>query len=151
MSNEPGHPNDQRAFTPATAPEPVYGCSFPLAIKRFFSKYAVFRGRASRSEYWFVALYNVLIAIAVGIVVIIIESISPTQGNTSASAWIGVPYAFYWLAIIIPSISIFVRRLHDIDLSGWFYWLTVIPLFGGVIALIFTLVPPNPRGARFDR
>jgi uncharacterized membrane protein YhaH (DUF805 family) len=43
-----------------------------------------------------------------------------------------------------------VRRLHDINFSGWFYFLAIIPGFGSIITLVFTLLPSNPDGARFD-
>lgn len=56
----------------------------------------------------------------------------------------------FGLAIIVPSIAITVRRLHDPDRSGWWYFISCVPFVGGIILLVFTLMPSDPRGARFD-
>ena len=68
-------------------------------------KYTVFNGRARRKEYWMFVLFNVIIAFVLGIIDNLI-------GTTP------IIYILYMLAIIIPSISVAVRRLHDIGKSG---------------------------------
>jgi uncharacterized membrane protein YhaH (DUF805 family) len=55
------------------------------------------------------------------------------------------------LAIVIPSLSLLVRRLHDGNLSGWYVLLALIPLAGALILLVFTVRDSNPEGQRFDR
>ncbi|MCM1451364.1 MAG: DUF805 domain-containing protein [Clostridium sp.] len=89
---------------------------FGEALSRGFKNYANFDGRASRSEYWWWALSLIVCVI-------------PILG------WI---YAF---AIIIPSIALVVRRLHDTGRSGWWWFIGIIPFVGSLCLLIFELLP----------
>ena len=91
--------------------------------------YCNFEGRAPRSEYWWFALFAVLL----GIVTSIIDGI---LGTVTANG-IGLISSIASLALIIPSIAVAVRRLHDTDRSGWFYLLIFIPLIGSIILIIF--------------
>jgi uncharacterized membrane protein YhaH (DUF805 family) len=75
-------------------------------------KYAVFKGRARRKEYWYFVLFNTLITIVLGI-------IDGVTGLVSAEAGIGLLSGLYTLAVLIPSIAVSVRRLHDTNRSGW--------------------------------
>lgn len=61
-----------------------------------------------------------------------------------------VAFAF-GLVNFVPGLAVTVRRLHDVDLSGWFYLLGRIPFVGGFILLVFLVLSPKPGGARFDR
>lgn len=90
--------------------QPWYGIDFVNAIKRFFKKYVVFSGRASRGEYWWSYLGIILMSFAASILAII-----PVIGTVLTT--------LFGFAIIIPSISVSVRRLHDSNLSGWYYLL----------------------------
>ncbi len=99
---------------------------FQEAVKSFFTRYTDFNGRSSRSEYWWAYLGIMLIFFVIGLV-------SGLLGETVGSAVIGIAY----LAILIPSIAIAVRRLHDVDKSGWFLLIALIPLIGGLILLYF--------------
>jgi len=97
--------------------------SFPDAVKICFKKYFDFKGRASRTEYWYFTLFIVL-GYAVGIGLIFV-----------------VPILFWALiifiiVIFIPWISVAARRLHDIDKSGWFQ---AIPIPAGILEVIFEL------------
>ncbi len=97
---------------------------FVGALKGAFSKYATFKGRASRSEFWFYALfYFSLLAILF---------FGATE-STGALALIGLVAI---LASVIPFFSVMVRRLHDTGKSGWWYWISVIP-FGGFVVIYF--------------
>ncbi|MDD5662833.1 MAG: DUF805 domain-containing protein [Victivallaceae bacterium] len=87
-------------------------------------KYAVFDGRTRRKEYWFFVLFNVIISLVLGFV----------DGLLSSSGIIGVIYGF---AVLIPSIAVSVRRLHDINRSGWWLLIGLIPLIGTIVMLIF--------------
>ncbi|MET8953319.1 DUF805 domain-containing protein [Streptomyces sp. NPDC004393] len=96
-------------------------------------KYAVFSGRARRKEYWnfvlFVAIiYVVLIAIGVGAKV------------TAVLALAGV----FYLAILIPSLAVGVRRLHDTGRSGWWLLFGIVPLVGPITLLVFTVSDSQP-------
>jgi uncharacterized membrane protein YhaH (DUF805 family) len=56
----------------------------------------------------------------------------------------------FFLAILVPSIAVTVRRLHDANLSGAFYFLGFVPSVGGIILLVLALLESRPEGARFD-
>ncbi len=102
--------------------------NFQTSIKTCFNKFAVFSGRASRSEFWFFVLFGFL----GGIIAIIIDVMI-----------LGYPYEengpinlIFSVAIIIPSIAVAARRLHDINKSGWWQllWITII---GGILLIIW--------------
>lgn len=97
-----------------------YIVSFPEAVKRAFTKYCCFRGRASRSEYWWFNLFNF-------IVMCIIYLLFGLGSNTSQLAG-----TIYGLAVLLPSLGLSFRRLHDIGLSGW--WMII--LLGVMYALL---------------
>lgn len=94
--------------------------TFGESISTCFSKYATFDGRASRSEYWWWFLFTFLGSAAAGIV------------NETASA-------LFSLAVLLPSVAVGVRRLHDTDRSGWFLLLWVIPLIGWIILVVWAV------------
>ena len=122
------------------------------AVASVFRNYATFSGRATRSEYWWFQLFQVVLFLLVLVAGLVPASLSgPSNGDTQPTvAAAGIGLFLLGLALIIPNISVFVRRLHDADLSGWFYFLAIIPGFGSIITLIFALLPSNPAGARFD-
>jgi uncharacterized membrane protein YhaH (DUF805 family) len=108
---------------------------FGDAISDGFSKYAMFSGRSSRSAYWYWTLFYVLILI----------------GATIVDAIIGIPLvtSLIWLTFIIPNLAILVRRLHDTDHSGWWALISLIPLIGAVVLIVFACTdsgPPNKYG-----
>ena len=91
------------------------------------TKYALFDGRAGRQEFWMFVLFNFI----AGIVLSIIDSILGT-----GSVGFGLLSGIYSLAVLVPSIAIGCRRLHDVGQSGWFQLLALIPIVGALI-LIF--------------
>ena len=101
-------------------------------------KYAVFSGRARRMEYWYFALFNLLISIGLSFVDIMTGTLSPEIG-------IGLLSGLYTLAVLIPSIAVSVRRLHDTDRSGWWLLLLLIPLIGVIVILVFMVLDSNPE------
>jgi uncharacterized membrane protein YhaH (DUF805 family) len=122
------------------------------AIASVFRNYATFTGRATRSEYWWFQLFQAVIfvlIIAAGLLPVLLNPPPVTEPKPTAIAG-GIGLLLFGLLVIIPNISVFVRRLHDIDFSGWFYFLTVIPGFGPIVAVVVALLPSNPAGARFD-
>jgi uncharacterized membrane protein YhaH (DUF805 family) len=113
-----------------------------------WKKFAVFQGRARRKEYWFFALFNVL-AIA------ILTVIDTMIGTFNMQTGIGVLSGLYCIAVLLPSLAVGVRRLHDIGKSGWWLLLGLVPLVGGIVLLVFALLDsepgtneygPNPKG-----
>jgi uncharacterized membrane protein YhaH (DUF805 family) len=79
--------------------------------------YATFKGRASRSEYWYFVLFNVIFSIVLGFVSGIVD--------------LPILYTIYSLALLIPSIAVAVRRMHDVGKSGWF---VLIPIYDLILA-----------------
>lgn len=99
-------------------------------------KYAEFTGRARRTEYWMF----VLISIVVTIVLSVLEMIVGGPG---------VLAGLYSLAVLIPSIAVAVRRLHDTDRSGWWLLIGFLPLIGAIILLVFLVQDSKPGQNQF--
>lgn len=100
------------------------------AVKTCFRKYAVFEGRASRSEYWYFVLFNFLAIFMPVLLAVLINEEVP-------SSILCIVANIYMVASIIPSLSVSVRRLHDIGKSGAYYFMGFIPFIGGFILLYF--------------
>ena len=136
---------------------PYYGAPPVAAVKRFFQKYATFSGRASRSEYWWAALaltiaFFILFAGALFGGLAGATTDASGDSNPGPGFW---PFAFLlfflWVGVLVPSLSITVRRLHDIDMSGWLVLINLVPYLGSFVLFILSLLASNPAGARFDR
>lgn len=99
-------------------------------------KYAVFRGRARRKEYWMFFLFNIIIAFVLGIV----EGLAgiATEDNQSVLG------TLYTLAVLLPSLAVLVRRLHDTDRSAWWLLIALIPVIGSFVMLCFLLADSDP-------
>ena len=139
-----------RAEPPLWAPYPE---ASPLtAVQRFFMKYATFSGRASRSEYWWWTLVSVAVSILLNVIVRADTLTTPYGSTAGPAAMIGGLLALAWgLGTIVPSLALSVRRLHDVNVSGWMLLLVLIPLLGGLAVLVFMVLGSNPAGRRFDR
>lgn len=96
---------------------------------KVLNNYANFSGRARRKEYWMFFLFNVLF----GIVTVILDNM---LGLAMPETGYGAIYLIYSLAIIIPSIAVGVRRLHDIGKSGFWLFIAFIPIVGGIWLLV---------------
>ena len=92
-------------------------------------KYADFSGRARRSEYWYFVLFNMIFAI----VAMVLDNILST---TVSPLPYGVFYFIYLFAVLLPSLAVAVRRLHDVGKSGWFMFIALIPFVGAIWLLI---------------
>jgi uncharacterized membrane protein YhaH (DUF805 family) len=112
-------------------------------------KYADFSGRARRSEYWLFTLFIVLVEIAYFILVSAIGG--GTSGNMNPIGMVlsGL-YFLFVLGILIPSLAVSFRRLHDTDRSAWWLLIALLPFVGGLVLLVFTVLPgtngPNKFG-----
>jgi uncharacterized membrane protein YhaH (DUF805 family) len=107
-------------------------------------KYAVFSGRATRKEYWYFWLVCVLSAL----VILSVGGLMGPAGKDVADFVFGA----FLLSIVVPSLAVTVRRLHDIGRSGWWILIGVVPL-GGIVIWVFAALPsesgenqygPNP-------
>lgn len=131
---------------------PYYGAPFMAAVKRFFKKYATFSGRASRSEYWWWTLVSVIVSIVLNIMMNAGVSYTAYGSTAGPGTYLGLALAVIWvLAVLIPSLALSVRRLHDSNKSGWLLLLGLIPFAGAIILLVFMLLGPDPAGQQYDR
>ena len=105
-------------------------------------KYAVFSGRSRRAEYWYFVLFNL-------IVLIVLELIDALLGTYSFVQGVGLLSGIYSLAVIIPSLAVTVRRLHDIDRTGWWILINLIPLVGTIVILVFAVTDGTPGSNRY--
>ena len=103
-----------------------------------FKKYAVFKGRATRREYWYFTLFNIL---AVGV----FGLIGQLMGTFNFDAGYGPLSAIYTLAMILPGLGVSIRRLHDTGRSGWWFMITIIPIIGLLVFLYFALLDSDPN------
>jgi uncharacterized membrane protein YhaH (DUF805 family) len=121
------------------------------AIKSVFRKYADFTGRAPRSEYWWFALLIWVVLGGLQLLQLIptgTTDLGYTSYNFSLVTMIVAP--IFAIGVLLPAFAVLVRRLHDANFSGWFALLGLIPGVGAIILLVFTLLPSNAAGARFD-
>jgi uncharacterized membrane protein YhaH (DUF805 family) len=107
--------------------------------KAALSKYADFNGRARRSEYWYFALTNILITLAL-YVLIFIGAVARIPFVSMVFGGLVVVFA---LGTIIPSIAVLVRRLHDTGKSGWYYFVSLIPIAGPIWLLVLLCTEGN--------
>ena len=89
-------------------------------------KYTDFSGRARRKEYWFFFLFNLLIALALTLVGRAIDT--------------NILYVIYSLGVLLPSLAVAVRRLHDTGRSGWWLLIVLIPILGALALLVFMVL-----------
>ena len=100
-------------------------------------KYAVFSGRARRKEYWYFVLFSTLISIALMAIDGITGTFSPLVGT-------GLLGGLYTLAVLIPTIAVSIRRLHDTGHSGWWLFIVLIPLIGAIVLFVFLVKNSQP-------
>lgn len=131
------------------------------AYKSMFKKYAQFNGRSRRSEYWLASVMNMIIVMAFYFIMFIPMMIDITNNGEPSGLTAGIMGIFgllifaYAMAILVPSLAMSVRRLHDTGRSGWFLLLNLIPYIGGIIIFVFSVLDsqpganqygPNPKG-----
>lgn len=120
---------------------------FVDAIKLFFKNYANFNGRSTRSEYWYVALFNAIISIGLLIIGSILAVIADSAG---VFAFVYVLLMIYGVAIICPSIAVSIRRLHDMGKEGTWYLFCFVPYVESIFLIIWFCKPsvgPNQWGS----
>lgn len=115
---------------------------FGQAVSSFWNNYTNFKGRARRSEYWFASLFLFLANIAA----VIADAIT---GFLDVESGFGLIQAVWFLAILIPAISLLARRLHDTNRSGWWILILLVPFVGAVVLFVFTLLDSHPMENRW--
>lgn len=134
------------SYPPPPPLEPMYasndssalrGATFGQAVQRFWTKYATFEGRASRSEYWYAYLGFVLPYI---VLVVLGLSIKPLTYLA----------LIFVLAALVPNIAVGARRLHDTGRSGWWQLIGLIPIIGGILLIIWFATAEKPEGDKYN-
>jgi len=121
--------------------------SFGSAIKSFWSNYVNFKGRARRSEYWFVALFLFLTNVTATLIDAALFG-TDLDDFFLTGGW-GVVGVLWALATFLPSLALLVRRLHDTDKSAWWILIVLVPLVGAIVILVFSLIDSTPGDNRF--
>ena len=102
------------------------------AVKTVLSKYATFSGRARRSELWYFLLFTFIVSFVASIIDIVLLKGTPVLASVVT------------LAFLLPSIAVSIRRLHDLNKSGWWYLVALIPLAG--LILLFWFIGEGTQG-----
>lgn len=100
---------------------------FGDAIRSGFSNYVKFSGRSSRSEYWYWVLFILIVQLVLGVIE---SAVLPITVR-------GLLVGIFGLIVLLPNIAVSVRRLHDIDKSGWWLLIGLIPLLGVIVLIVF--------------
>lgn len=109
-----------------------------------FRKYVDFQGRARRSEYWLWVLFLT----AVEIVLILLAAVMGNGDPQSAGPEL-LLLILFWLAVVLPTLAVAVRRLHDTGRSGFWLFISLVPLIGGIVLLIFFVLDGTPGPNKF--
>lgn len=120
---------------------------FGEAVKSFWSKYATFKGRSRRSEYWFIQLFLVLTNLAVAAI-----DLALMNGDVErfiANGGGGIVGLVWILVTIVPALAVLVRRLHDTGKSGWWVLIGLVPFVGTVVLFVFSVLNSDEGENRF--
>lgn len=115
--------------------------SFAEAIRSVLSKYATFSGRAMRSEYWWWALFALLVSIGASAIDEFVFDIGSRDGEPG----LGLLSLLVSLALLIPNLAVAARRLHDIDRSGWWLLIGLVPILG-ILLLLWWFIQRGTEG-----
>ena len=123
---------------------------FMTAVKTCYSKYATFSGRAARSEFW----WFVLFIMGMNFILTFVDSflfgtVTTMPGGFEAQTSMPVFSGLFLLASFLPNISVIVRRLHDTDRSGWWYWIVLVPVIGIILLIVWLATRGTPGENRF--
>lgn len=133
--------------------------TFFQSVHSVFSKYATFRGRASRSEFWYFVLFNFILSAVISIIVysqIPIETIAASDPEgfymsvyQSMPGWASTLLSVYTLVLILPSLAVTVRRLHDTGRGGGWIFISIVPIIGNIWYFILMVLPSQQGYNRF--
>ena len=120
---------------------------FTTAIRQYFSNYAVFSGRATRAQFWWPQLFNFIVRFAIELGVYVCFGLF--ESSRTISTLIYIIAGFYSLLVLLPSLSVLVRRLHDIGKGGGWIFIACVPAIGSIWLLVLLLMPGQPFPNRF--
>ncbi len=115
---------------------------FMTAVRTCLSKYVDFTGRARRSEFWYFVLFNLIVQVVASI-------LDNAAGTDFDSANGGVISTLATLGMLLPSIAVSARRLHDIGKSGWWQLMGIIPILGWVLVIIWYATNTKPGANQY--
>ena len=109
-------------------------------------KYFSIEGRASRSEFWWFYLAMTLgTIVCVSVLTALVTAMTISNEHTMVYVMIILLFALALLALVVPSITASVRRLHDTGRSGWWYLINFVPYIGGIVLIVFLALPSDPN------
>lgn len=117
---------------------------FVTAVKACFQRYATFSGRAKRPEYWYFFLFTFLGMLIAGVLD------GGSFGHTLQGDNYGPVQSIFLLVILVPSLAVAARRLHDLGKSGWWMLITFIPIIGSIIFLIWMATKSSDLPNKYD-
>jgi uncharacterized membrane protein YhaH (DUF805 family) len=138
---QPGYP--QQGYSPAPAYAGGHGAApsmgMPDAVRSVLGQYANFSGRARRSEFWWFCLASFLASIVASVIDVVVGS-EVTSGA-------GIFEILLLLALLIPTLAVGARRLHDTGRTGWWQLIAIVPLVGIIVLIVFWAQEghPNPN------
>lgn len=103
-------------------------------------KYFDFSGRSRRAEYWWYTAVNLGILVVLSVV-----------GGLVASTLFTILISLFYLAIVIPSLAVGIRRLHDTSRSGWWLLISIVPLIGSIVLLVFLCTDSHRQANQWGR
>ena len=116
--------------------------NFTAAIRSFWSRFADFKGRSRRSEYWYVQVFLVVTNLAVaGIDLALMDGDVDRFIANGGGGIVGLIWIF---ATIVPALAVLIRRLHDTGKTGWWALVGFIPFVGAIVLLVFTVTDSSP-------
>src|SRR5215472_3520094 len=119
-----------------TVPKPMGSAmNWYLAVLK---NYVGFSGRARRTEYWMFALFNLIVFVVLAILAAVTRSF-----------FFWILYFLYAVAVIVPGLAVTWRRMQDTGRNGWWILLGLIPFVGGIVLLVFMLLPGTPGANEF--
>ena len=111
---------------------------FSESVKSFWSNYSKFKGRARRSEYWWIQLFLVLTNLAVAAIDLVLMNGDVERFIANGGG--GIVGLIWILVTIVPALAVLVRRLHDTGKSGWWALIGFIPFVGAIVLFVFTVL-----------